>query len=98
MGVPTTADDWEDRLASLTDEELWNELVSDLFETGAIIALAVALAVMIIYRRHRAERQRRAQENGVNGQQQAQVQQQNGVFPLPGDPAFMDWAVGGVGH
>jgi SEL1 protein len=65
------------------------------------------------YRQRQQEEERRRQQQLQQGQAHAQApggqqpppaqpqpppQQDRGLFPQPGDPAFMDWAVGGVGH
>ncbi|KAF2417431.1 HCP-like protein, partial [Tothia fuscella] len=75
-----------------------------ILESLAIIALAGALALLVVYRRRRAdERNGNGNANGgANGNvvpgNQAQVQPDGGLFPQPGDPEFPGWAVGGVGH
>jgi SEL1 protein len=54
--------------------------------------------------RRRRERERAAEADGggpaADGEarREADEQRDGGMFPRMGDPAFMDWAVGGVGH
>ena len=78
--------------------------IAGLAESALIIVLAIALAVLIIYRRQRGEARRLAEERvqGVVDAAQRQNQEgggeDRGVFPQRGDPEFMDWAVGGVGN
>ena len=77
-----------------------------LMDTMIIMALALSLAFFIYYRHQREQaenaRRRREQQQGGQavGQNAAPVAPQNngGLFPPPGDPAFAQWAAGGVGH
>jgi len=71
------------------------------------LALSGALAFLLYYRTQRQRRQeeeRRRQEEqqrqlGQQPQAQAQGQAQDrGMFPNPGDPEFLNWVAGGVGH
>jgi len=90
------------------DGEYYGDEIDDgLLESLAIITLAAALAFLVYYRQQRQMQHRRQQNNAAqDGQmdqqqhpQEGQDQNQNqGLFPQPGDPAFMDWAAGGVGH
>ena len=89
-------------------DELW--LDNDLLEAFIILGLAATLAFLVYWRQQRNMRQREqalAQTQGENqgGQvpaPQAPPQpvpaQDRGFFPNPGEPEFMNWAVGGVGH
>ncbi|KAI4684659.1 uncharacterized protein J4E88_004100 [Alternaria novae-zelandiae] len=88
-----------------------DEIDSDILESLIILALSGALAFLLYYRTQRQRRQeeerRRQQEQqqqlnqGVPVQQQqaqGQPPQDRGMFPNPGDPEFMNWVAGGVGH
>jgi SEL1 protein len=55
--------------------------------------------------RRRRERERAAEAAGGGGaaadgeaMREGDEERDRGMFPRMGDPAFMDWAVGGVGH
>jgi SEL1 protein len=89
-----------------------DDIDSDILESLIILALSGALAFLLYYRTQRQRRQeeerRRQQEQqqqlnqgivaGQQQPQQAQGQQGRGLFPQPGDPEFMNWVAGGVGH
>lgn len=84
---------------------MYDDIIDDGFlETLLVLGLAGALVFLIYYRNHRRQEHRRVQDAaaGHQGDQVAQQGQQpeedRGVFPPPGDPAFNDWAVGGIGH
>lgn len=85
-------------------DPLYDDLIDDgLLESIAIIVLAGALVWLIYYRQRRQLAHQRGQEaaGGQDGAAQAGQQQQQdnqGLFPQPGDPAFGQWAAGGVGH
>jgi len=94
-------------------EQLYGDEIDDgLLESLAFITLAAALAFLVYYRRERQMQHQRQQGNAVQdgvvdqqqpvggqqGQGQGQQEEERGMFPQPGDPAFMDWAAGGVGH
>jgi SEL1 protein len=83
------------------------DIEDGLLESLAIIALAGALALLVVYRRRRADERQANGDAGAarNGapanapvDEQGQVQPDDGLFPHPGDPEFPGWAVGGVGH
>jgi SEL1 protein len=94
----------------LTDEELWDEALGGVLESAVILILAFSLAALVLYRRQRAdaqrnreederrrrERERAAEADGADARREGEGGR--GMFPQMGDPAFMDWAVGGVGH
>jgi SEL1 protein len=102
-------DDYDDYADDQTDDyyDPEDELDSDILESLVILALTGALALLLYVR---AQRQRRAEEerrrveeqqrafNGQGGQVAPQQQQDRGVFPNPGEPEFMNWVAGGVGH
>src|ERR1700753_1090233 len=68
-------EDWDRaNLGGLTDEELWEETIAGLIESAAIIGLAVALAILVIYRRQRGEQRRLAEERVQFGVEQEQDQ------------------------
>ncbi|KAF2737164.1 HCP-like protein [Polyplosphaeria fusca] len=86
-----------------------DEIDSDILESLIIVALTGALAFLLYYRNQRQQRQeeerRRQQQQAPAGaqlqQQQGQPQpqqQDRGMFPDRGDPEFLNWAAGGVGH
>ena len=92
-------------------DNYYDEFDDGILESLIIVALAAALAALVVYRRRRAdererERERRQQLNengGVDAGQQvhqpAQEQRDRlNLFPEPGDPDFLGWAAGGVGH
>jgi SEL1 protein len=92
-------------------DNFYDEFDDGILESLMIVALAAALAVLVVYRRRRAderERERRQQLNGNGGagagagqqiHQQAQEQRDRlNLFPQRGDPEFLGWAAGGVGH
>lgn len=78
-----------------------------MIETILIVGIAAAIAALVYYRQERQRQHRRQQEEqarqngGVVPAADAGAQPgQNdaGVFPPPGDPAWNDWVAGGVGH
>jgi SEL1 protein len=77
------------------------DIDSDILESLAILALSGALAFLLYYR---AQRQRRGEEERRREELRQQVAgldaggQDRGVFPREGDPGWMDWVAGGVGH
>jgi SEL1 protein len=79
----------------------YDDTDSDILESLVILALSGALAFLLYYR---AQRQQRQEAERQRQQQQQQQQQQQpppadrGMFPNPGDPEFMNWVAGGVGH
>jgi len=102
-------DEWDSPLDGMPggddQENFYDEIDDGMLESLMIVALAAALAVLVVYRRRRAddrERERRQQLNrnvGQQANQQAQEQRDGpNLFPQPGDPEFLGWAAGGVGH
>jgi SEL1 protein len=96
-------DDYEaDDYDPVVDDEYADDIDSDILESLIILALSGALAFLLYYRAQRQRRleeeRRRNGEQGQQGQGQQQGQQDRGVFPQPGDPDFLNWVAGGVGH
>jgi SEL1 protein len=54
---------------------LWEETIAGLIESAAIIGLAVALAILVVYRRQRGEQRRLAEERVRFVMDQGQDQQ-----------------------
>jgi SEL1 protein len=94
-------------------EEDWADFSDDMLETLIILGLAATLAFLVWYRQQRQMRERREREAQAQAQgQQAgvvpvaavpvqpavQAEADRGLFPRPDDPAFMQWAAGGIGH
>jgi SEL1 protein len=84
-----------------SDEGFNYDLIDDgIIDSLLIISIVAALVALIYYRNvrqgaHLREQQERARQAGQN----VPVQQPDrGLFPQPGDPAFQDWVVGGIGH
>ena len=81
---------------------IYDDIIDDgLLETLLILGLAGALVFLIWYRGQQQRAHRPAAVGHQGGQAAPQAQQpeeDRGLFPPPGDPAFNDWAVGGVGH
>jgi SEL1 protein len=72
-----------------------------IIESFIIIGLAATLVFLVYYRQqrqlqHRQGQAARAQQAGQPVPQGAG--EDRGVFPDPNDPAFAQWAAGGVGH
>jgi SEL1 protein len=87
------------------DGEIYEDFVDDgIFESFIIIGLAAALVWLIYYRQQRQVAHRRqeevarAQQAGQPDAVPQQLQQDGGLFPQPGDPAFPQWVAGGIGH
>lgn len=85
----------------------WVDLDDGILETLIIVGLAATLAFLVWYRQQRQLRERREREARGNGPvpqpgqpaAAAAVQQEDrGLFPQPGDPEFLQWAAGGIGH
>jgi SEL1 protein len=91
-------DDWEHMDTMPGGDDFYDDLDDGILESLLIIGLAAALAVLVMYRRRRAEERERQQQQGDNQQPPAQAQQDGGLFPPPGDPEFLGWAAGGIGH
>jgi SEL1 protein len=87
-----------------------DDIDSDILESLIILALSGALAFLLYYRTQRQRRQeeeRRRQEEqqrqlgqqgNVGGGAGGQAAEDRGLFPNPGDPEFLNWVAGGVGH
>lgn len=94
-------DDWDStaREQMADTDEYWpgeEDMDDDILVTLAIGGLIAVLGWLLWYRR---EYQRAAERRRQNEQPNAVAQPQDrGVFPAPGDPAFNQWAAGGVGH
>ena len=83
-------------------DDFLDDVDDGLLEMLIIAGLAATLAFLVYYRNQRAaeHRQRNAQQGDAPGQAPGAQQGQGdrGVFPQPGDPDFMNWAAGGIGH
>jgi SEL1 protein len=99
-------DDWDPMPGGDYDGAYDGDLDDGLVESIVIILLAGALALLVVYRRRRADERQAggvgdAQAGGVIAEphiDQARGDGDGGLFPQPGDPDFAGWAVGGVGH
>lgn len=95
-------DDYDDHDAAYFDTD--DDFDSDILESLVILALAGALAFLLWYRSQRQRRQeedRRRREQlggGAGADQVGGAGGDRGVFPNPGDPEFLNWVAGGVGH
>lgn len=85
----------------------WDDIDDGFLETLIILGLAATLGLLVWYRQQRQLRERREREARENAAAaagvapppaQAQPQEERGLFPPPGDPDFLNWAAGGVGH
>lgn len=95
------ADDYDDHDAAYFDAD--DDIDSDILESLVILALAGALAFLLWFRsqrqrRQEEERRRREQLGVVDGAQGGNAGADRGMFPNPGDPEFLNWVAGGVGH
>jgi SEL1 protein len=100
-------DDYDDPMPG-GDDYYGDDIDSELLESLVILALTGVLAFLLYYRTQRQRRQE--EERRRQQQQQAQAppgqqpqppqpaQDDRGLFPQPGDPEFMNWVAGGVGH
>jgi SEL1 protein len=98
-------DDYEaDDYDAVVDDEYGDDIDSDILESLVILALSGALAFLLYYRAQRQRRQeeerRRVEEQQrqLGGNGGAAPREDRGVFPNPGDPEFLNWVAGGVGH
>lgn len=84
------------------EDALYDDLIDDgIIETFIIISLAATLVWLIYYRQQRQLAHRQGEEAAraqQAGQQVPEPQQDRGLFPQPGDPAFPEWVAGGIGH
>lgn len=92
------------------DDYYEDDIDSDVLESLLIVGLTAALGFLLYYRnqRQRAQEEERRRQEQQQGQGQVQIpaglqqaappQEDRGLFPQPGDPDFLNWAVGGVGH
>jgi len=89
----------------------WDDIDDGFLETLVILGLAATLGLLVWYRQQRQLRERREREaretaaaaaaaahNGVAPAPPRPAQEDRGLFPPPGDPEFLQWAAGGVGH
>jgi SEL1 protein len=76
----------------------YDDVDSDILESLVILALSGALAFLLYYRAQRQQRQEAERQRQQQQQQQQQPAADRGMFPNPGDPEFMNWVAGGVGH
>lgn len=99
-------EDWDQSNMPGGDDFL-DEIDDGILDALIIAALASILAFLVYYRQMQAHRRRQhqqAQNQNQNqqaadqNQHQQQQEQDGGLFPQPGDPEFMNWAAGGVGH
>ncbi|KAL0935316.1 uncharacterized protein CTRU02_209907 [Colletotrichum truncatum] len=76
-------------------------------ESLIIVFLALSLVLLLYYRQQRQQQHRREEEAGQRQQQQRQQgqaapapvpQQDQGLFPQPGNPEWNNWVAGGIGH
>lgn len=84
---------------------LYDDIIEDgIVESLIIIGLAATLVFLIYYRQQQQLAHRRAagaqpgDQHGAQGQEHPPQQEDRGLFPQPGDPAFGQWVAGGVGH
>lgn len=84
---------------------IYDDLIDDsMLETLMILGLAATLVFLIYYRQQRQLAHRRGErEDAARAQGELPAvggdeAQPGGLFPQPGDPAFNDWAAGGIGH
>ncbi|KAH7391104.1 hypothetical protein DE146DRAFT_663525 [Phaeosphaeria sp. MPI-PUGE-AT-0046c] len=92
-------DDYDDHDAAYFDTD--DDFDSDILESLVILGLAGALAFLLWYRSQRQRRQeeeRRRREQLGGAAEQGVGEGDRGVFPNPGDPEFLNWVAGGVGH
>jgi len=102
------ADEWDTTATGhIPGEDLYDDIDDGIIETFIIVGIAAALAFLVYLRQQRQLQQRRQREEHQAGgqpppppqdQQQGPGQRNRGMFPDPGDPDYMNWAVGGVGH
>lgn len=67
--------------------------VDEFRETMILVLLCLLVSVLIYVRTRILERMRREQREGEQPNQNQNEGNQNGVFPPPGDPARLDWAI-----
>lgn len=95
-------------------DDIDSEIIESLVILSLAAALAFLVYYRTQRQRRQEEARRNQQQqqqpnqgvNAVAGQQQgqrpiqpqAQQQEDRGMFPNPGDPEFLNWAAGGVGH
>ncbi|KAF3357394.1 Ornithine aminotransferase [Verticillium dahliae VDG1] len=85
----------------------------DMTESLLIVFIGICLVLLLYYRQQMQQRHRRdeearrlQQQQGIAPNAQAQqpppppppAQEDRGMFPAQGNPAFNDWVAGGVGH
>ncbi|KAJ0386007.1 hypothetical protein COL922a_005270 [Colletotrichum nupharicola] len=78
-------------------------------ESLIIVFLALSLVLLLYYRQQRQQQHRREEEARRRQEQQNQqgqpapapapaAQQDQGLFPQPGNPEWNNWVAGGIGH
>lgn len=103
----------KDDLAAFTDPDrdmpggdgngVYDDLIDDsMVESLLIIGLIALLVFLVWYRQQRQVAHRRVVDAARAQQGEAPMgagqAEDRGMFPQPGDPAFNDWAAGGIGH
>ena len=80
-------------------DDFLDDFDDGLLESLIIVALAGALAMLVYMRAQRQRDQRERQGQAQVQQPQQPVQQQDGGFmPQPGNPDYLNWVAGGIGH
>ncbi|KAH8649419.1 hypothetical protein BGZ60DRAFT_389799 [Tricladium varicosporioides] len=96
-----------DHMPGGDSDGFYDDIIDDgILESLIIIGLAAALVFLIYYRQQHQLAHRRDQavapaqgaQPAAQGQEQQNRQEDRGLFPQPGDPEFVQWAAGGVGH
>lgn len=96
-------DDWEHMDTMPGGDAFYDNIDDDgIVESLLIVGLAASLALLVMYRRRRADERERRQRQ-ANGQvpvavNNNQVEQDPALFAQPGDLDFVGWNGGGVGH
>ena len=79
-----------------------DDIDDGIIETFVIMGLAALLCFLVYYRQQRQmqHRQREAERAQREGRPlpEGGAHEDRGLFPPPDDPAFAQWAAGGVGH
>lgn len=86
-------------------DEYYDDFDDGILESLFIVSLAALLAFLVYYRQQRQIAQRNREQERQRTQAQeggdhpvVQQPEDRGLFPQPGDPEFMNWAAGGIGH
>jgi SEL1 protein len=97
-------EDWDQSDMPGAADDYLDDIDDGILEMLIIFSLSAVLAFLVYYRNQRAAQHRQRQQGQANGADQAAAGEQQdqaadrGLFPQPGDPEFMNWAAGGVGH